>query len=119
MSLKCGPISRQDVSMHTYRNWTFVLLLGVTISTLAPGVASSQTQLNFDVKNFEVPQDKGFLPGVRLDGEADSSPEEGYDAARDVTRWEKRGRRGRVVSREVWTDRDGESRGRLAIGRPF
>jgi len=40
------------------------------------------------------------------------------DERGDVSRWEYR-KKNRIITREVWTDENGEPKGRLGIGRQF
>ena len=81
------------------------------------GVQAQQT-LDFSKETFSTGKDENFLPGVDLGSEDESNrPTPSYDAARDVKRWEKMGKRGRIISRQTWTDEDGNARGRFSLGR--
>lgn len=87
---------------------------------LACGVVQAQQDLDFAKPLLSNEEGEDFLPGVNDGSQRDRKrPTESYDADREVNRWEKRSRRGRVLSRETWTDEDGLGRGRFSIGRPF
>jgi hypothetical protein len=67
---------------------------------------------------FAHPRDRHYLPGTApsradLVESTDFSDERG-----DVSRWEYR-KNNRIITRELWTDNNGETKGRLGIGRTF
>jgi len=68
---------------------------------------------------FAHPRDRHYLPGTApsraepLDSGINYTDERG-----DVTRWEYRKEK-RIITRELWTDDNGETKGRLGIGRKF
>ena len=68
---------------------------------------------------FAHPRDRHYIPGT-----APSRAELGdfgidyTDQRGEVSRWEYR-KDGRVITRELWTDNNGEAKGRLGIGRRF
>ena len=82
-----------------------------------PGVNSAQTADDF-AEIFVHPRDRHYLPG-----NAPSLPtvttEDYLDGDRgEVTRWQYQTDK-RVISRELWTDENGETKGRLKLGRRF
>ena len=82
-----------------------------------PGIGNAQTSDEF-AEIFVHPRDRHYLPGT-----APSLPEvetrNFLDGDRgEVTRWEYQTDK-RVVTRELWTDENGETRGRLRLGRRF
>ena len=84
---------------------------------VCPAVSSAQTANDF-AEIFVYPRDRNYLPGY-----APSLPEVTYEGtfADDrgvVTRWEFKTDK-RVISRELWTDEDGETNGRIRLGRRF
>jgi len=82
-----------------------------------PGVSNAQTADDF-AEIFVHPRDRHYLPG-----NAPSLPEvtyedSFYDERGIVTRWEFKSDK-RVISRELWTDENGETKGLLRLGRRF
>ena len=82
-----------------------------------PGAGNAQTADEF-AEIFVHPRDHHYLPG-----NAPSLPEVAtrnfLDGDRgEVTRWEYQTDK-RVITRELWTDENGETRGRLQLGRRF
>jgi hypothetical protein len=89
----------------------------VAACLLWPGISSAQTADDF-AEIFVHPRDRHYLPG-----NAPSLPEvetrSFLDGDRgEVTRWEYQTDK-RVITRELWTDENGETRGRLRLGRRF
>lgn len=90
------------------------------MAVFALNSTAAEQSLDFSPQKFAEPRDKGFLPGVGENIEQQGiGVEESYDPSRDVYRWQRTGRRGRVTSREIWTNEYGLPQGRLSVGRPF
>ena len=82
-----------------------------------PAVNNAQTTDEF-AEIFVHPRDRHYLPG-----NAPSLPtfttEDFLDGDRgEVTRWQYQTEK-RVINRELWTDENGETKGRLRLGRRF
>lgn len=89
----------------------------VSAFCVLPGVGNAQTADEF-AEIFVHPRDRHYLPG-----NAPSLPEVAtrnfLDGDRgEVTRWEYQTDK-RLITRELWTDENGETRGRLRLGRRF
>jgi hypothetical protein len=98
------------IKRHFMRGWICAVLV-------LPGIANAQTADDF-AEIFVHPRDRHYLPG-----NAPSLPEVAtrnfLDGDRgEVTRWEYQTDK-RVINRELWTDENGETRGRLRLGRRF
>jgi hypothetical protein len=67
---------------------------------------------------FAHPRDRSYLPGTAPSRAEFDSSIAYTDERGDVTRWEYRKNK-KIITRELWVDDSGETKGRLGIGRKF
>ena len=104
-------------------NKSFLILTTLAAMLFGAGhgtvLAADNEDANLFGDIFAHPRDRDYLPGT-----APSRAELGdfgidyTDERGEVSRWEYR-KDGRVITRELWTDDNGEARGRLGVGRRF
>ena len=95
----------------------FTSLLVVAATSPAPAADSMDAEQFGDI--FVHPRDRHYLPGTAPSrAELFDSGIDYYDERGEVSRWEYR-KKNRIITREVWSDENGEPKGRLGIGRKF
>lgn len=93
------------------------LILVIVTAGVAQAIDNQNAEQFGDI--FVHPRDRHYLPGSApsraelFDSGIDYNDERG-----DVSRWEYR-KDNRIITREVWTEENGEPKGRLGIGRKF
>jgi len=96
----------------------------VAAGALAPALAQTPEAATGDVSPdafgdiFVHPRDQYYLPGKAPSRATLQDTRQHEDVRGTVNRYEYE-RNGTVISRETWTDIDGESRGRFGVGIRF